>query len=255
MVLYASERALSEIDDSRVTEQSSSVGASKNVTGQASRTVDPGFRRNVARALRTARWFRGRRVVHDLSRVEHGHQIVDVRLGGLNVGVMPFLGFADAGRGRGPRVGAFWAHAGSTRGQGRRRAGEAGDMQMVLVGSLENVITRRWEPVVPDVVSHEYPSDPGFLSECIAAEYGLVSVAVREEVEHHLRIGSNDPGARATFAWRQTERASRAVDGEGVHRTWVRDSLPRARVVAITVDVDLPGRVLVARPVLVEDLT
>ena len=261
MSFYKSTRALDEIETSRIKETTRSFGLSKILSGNVSRTIEPGFQDQVDHALRRSRK-RGRAVLSDpWDAVEEG-QILDLRLDALYSGIMPFLGFGDIRRSGNVSVAAFWAHAYAAPFQqpsgfsdGKAGAG----LHLVLVGSLDNVCRASWASQVPDTVGHEYPSDPGFLSSFVAAELGLDSPHLRQHIYMNEKSQNLEPGDRAAFAWRETERASKGRAVAGAPDSWIRQHHPAARVAATVVDItpkpaESTEQVVLARPVLIQDL-
>jgi hypothetical protein len=259
--LYKSERALDEIETSRIAQTTTSLSLGQVLMGGVSRSVNPGFQDQVDHALRSCRR-RGRAVLSDPWEVMDEGQVLDVRLHGLDTGIMPFGSFAKLSRGGQVSVVAFWAHAVISPSWGRSDHFDDGsdDLHVVLVGSLENVVRARWATEVPDMVGHEFPSDPSFLSSVIASELGLDGPHVRQHIYRSEKVHDLDPGDKATFAFQETQRASESRRVDGAPGTWVRQRLRSARVVALAVDIEPEpiadaGRILVARPVLIQDLT
>ena len=255
MPLYESSRALNEIESSRITQTVTTFGLSWILAGEFSRTVEPGFSHNVDHALRWARR-RRRTILTNPWEAIHRGQLLDIRVRDLNVGVMPFLRFADVEPGRHISIAAFLARATVSPFQPTGRGDD--DLHIVLLGNLDNVTRPRWQ--LPDVVGHEFPSDPSFLSSIIAHELALSGPMVRKHILDYEEVHNLDRGDRATFAWQQTERAGKSRSTSGTPSTWVWDTLHTARVVAITEDIqpephDEPGRILLARPVLIHDMT
>jgi hypothetical protein len=110
------------------------------------------------------------------------------------------------------------------------------------------------------MVGHEFPSDPSFLSSLIASELRLDGPHVRQHIYRSEKVHDVDPGDKATFALQETQRASKSLHIAGAPDTWVRQRLRSARVVALAIDVESEpiadaGRILLARPVLIQDLT
>lgn len=257
MSLYESENALGEIDSSRIAQTTSSFSLGQVLMGGFSRSVNPGFQDQVDHALRACRR-RGRTVLSDPWEVVDEGQILDVRVHGLDTGIMPFGSFAKLGGTRQASVAAFWAH--TVVSPSWDASDGFGDLHVVLVGALENVARARWAAEVPDMVGHEFPSDPSFLSSVIASELGLDGPHVRHHIYRFEKVHDPAPGDRAAFALQETLRAAKSRHVDGAPGTWVRQRLRSARVVALAVDVepepfDEAGRILVARPVLIQDLT
>ena len=257
MSFYKSENALEEIESSRIGQTTSSFSLGQVLMGGFSRSVNPGFQDQVDHALRTCRR-RGRAVLSDPWEVVDEGQILDVRVHGLDTGIMPFGSFAKFGGTGQVSVAAFWAH---TVVSPSWDAGDGfGDLHVVLVGSLENVARARWPAEVPDMVGHEFPSDPSFLSSVVAHELGLDGPHVRHHIYRSEKAYDPIPGDKATFALQETQRAAKNLHIAGRPTTWVRQRLRSARIVALAADVEPEpladaGRILVARPVLIQDLT
>jgi hypothetical protein len=246
---YESARALHEIGDSRVTQTVRRLGLERVVGVAVETTVEIGFTETVDRALRLGK-LRRRRVLREPHRAARPGQLLDLRVHDLKVGVMPFLYFADS-----IDLAAFWAHATVP-----SRNRKAAPLELVLVGSLDNLITRRWEPRHPGEIGHDYPSDPAFLSRIVAAELGLSGPAVDQHVHDYEDAYELKRGERAAFALGQTTRASHHQAVPGAPTTWARDCLYDARIVATATDIQRDARlgtvsVLLARPVLIQDMT
>lgn len=256
MAFYESDRALREIEDSRVAQTVEKFGLERILTGAVETTIESGFTRNVDRALRMRRLSRRRRVLRDPRRAVREGQLIDVKVPNLAVGVMPFLYFADMHGLEAPGVAAFWAHA--TVAPRRRDRGRP--LQVILLGSLENLPTRRWQPWEYREMDHDYPSDPAFLSRIVATELRLSGPAVAQHVQDYEDAFEPEPGDRAEFAWQQTTRATHDGSVPGTPATWVRERIHTARVVAEVRDVqpetyDSTASVLLARPVLIQNVT
>ncbi|GAB2497444.1 hypothetical protein GCM10027063_40880 [Promicromonospora xylanilytica] len=248
MALYESTRALHEIENSRVTQTVRKFGLERIVTGAVESTVEAGFTDNVDRALRVSKR-RRRHVLRDPHQAGHQGQLLDVRVSSLGVGVMPFLFFAGRAH-----LSAFWAHSTVL---GRNKAAPR---ELVLVGSLDNLATRRWQPRHLSEIGHDYPSDPACLSRIVAAELGLDGPAVDQHIHDYEDAYFPKPGERAQFAWGQTTRASHELALPGAPTTWIHDRVHDARIVAITTDVQPDAgigtaSILLARPVLIQDIT
>ena len=267
-MLYFSERALNEIDDASFTE-SCSRAAGLNRWGTLSRArstnIAPGATERVDFALKRSRRRRRRRAAKNLTRPLAPGALIDVTVRQLRVGVMPFLRLGNRGEHTYEgNVRTFWAHARMTH---RRLIGQWACCDVVLLGSLDNVVNGAWNLDSEDSVKigHDYPSDPSAIARLVQMTLGLDSREVNEhvrEIEDWVEI---DPGDGARFAYWATKRASDHSYIEPGHiGTWERRRpLASARIVAIVGDTtnepsdgdDEPEHIVLARPVLVDDLT
>jgi hypothetical protein len=257
MAFYESNRALREIEDSRVIQSVEKFGLERVLMSAVETTIESGFTRNVDRALRLRRIDRRRRVIRNPRRAVRKGQLVDMKVTNLAVGVMPFLYFADLDGLEMPGAAvAFWAHATVE----SRRGNRGRPLQVVMLGSLDNLPTRRWSPWKPGELAHDYPSEPGFLSRIVAAELRLTGAAVAQHVHDYEDAYEPGPGERAEFAWGQTTRATYPSAVPGTPETWIRERIHSARVVAEVCDVqsetyDGATSVLLARPVLIQNIS
>lgn len=263
--MYFSQRALNEIDDSRhsaaATTRRGLAGCGATLSIETTVSVDqPGSADRVDFALKQARRA-GRGTVRDIRRIPGQGTVIDIVVEDLHIGVMPFLSFGHVGeRRRAGRVRVFWAQ---TLIASRRPTSRKTVRELVLLGSLDNVVNQAWNGRLEAAlkIGHAYPSDPSVLARLVRSELELAHPRVDEVVDSVDRFEAVRPGRYAAFASSQTARARVALcrdQGFVVH--WERrPPLARARVVAIVADLSNASKaeadsVVLARPVLIRDL-
>lgn len=265
MPFYFSERALNEMGTfTYTTTERRTLGFTRWIDfgRETTITTEAGPTEQVDLAIKAAR--RKRQVSRDPWDAMRVGSVIDVVVDHLEVGVMPFAYFGDYGEDRVTRgtVRAFWGHA---RLPPRAPIDSAGNRSLILLGSTDNVVNGSWARDREDTtkIGHNFPSDPSVLAELVRTELALDSADVDDHVHDIVTYEVNEPGDAALFAWDQTERATETrVYDDGYARTWQRrHPLTKARVVASVVDTydsaDDPAQlsVVLARPILIEDLT
>jgi hypothetical protein len=273
-MLYFSNRALNEIDDARHTSSTSGTAAVSGRVATLSATLSredgtnldsPGSVDKVDFALERCSRRDRRRVFHDVHSVTHDGCIVDVEVEELRVGVMPFLYFGDYGESEfhDRKVRTFWSYA-LVPGRRWRKPREA--RELILLGSLDNVVNGAWslDQEKSLKIGYDYPSEPYVLARLIRAELVLTGDSVQEHIESWDEACV--PGALALSASEASRRPKPTSEYRspeaGYVQTWDRRRpLRKARVVAICNDIgdadqESPAKsAVLARPVLIQDLT
>ncbi|MCI2423458.1 hypothetical protein MOQ72_39210 [Saccharopolyspora sp. K220] len=257
-MLYFSQRALNEIDDVQYSSNSTTiVSVAKGISASRATQISldtPGSTDKVDFALRRAK--KVRRIKRKVRRVSDPGCIFDLRVSGLKIGVMPFLWFGDRGERLPNKARVFWAQALIPPSRWRSNLGA---YELILLGSLDNVVNESWVTRENELkIGHSYPSDPSVLSMLVQHELGLTSDEVQEHLESVRKYEVLEEGRYARFASKETERAQESADTTEMDshaRSWERPRPPirKARVVGIVSDV--ADRIVLARPVLVQDLT
>lgn len=258
-MLYFSQRALNEIDDvqySSISTKTVSVtkGMSASKTTQIS-LDSPGSTDKVDFALRRVK--KVRRVHRRAHHLSTPGSIFDLMVSDLKIGVMPFLWFGDRGEHMPDKVRAFWA-------QGLvpppRLRTSLGTYELILLGSLDNVVNESWVAQEDELtIAHAHPSDPSVLSMLVQKELGLTGDEIQKHVKRVREYEVFEKGCYARFASKETERAQKCAytgaKSETYALSWERPRPPihKARVVGIVHDV--AEHTVLARPVLVRDLT
>lgn len=265
-MFYFSERALDEIHDGRLASSTSTstggFGPSTGLSFGRSRALaeEPSSGDQVDFALKRAKRS-GRRVRGDGWGVQNAGEIFDITVSDLHVGIMPFMSFGKRGESRrgARKVRAFWATATLP-----ALADDNSALQLVLVGSRDNVVNKPWSGKEEDAlqIGHSYPSDPGPIGRLLSWELALDDdESVQEDIRENDRwFGMPDPGEEALKASWMTDRAFKAqVRDQGYAQTWERRRpFLRARVVGIARDIWRSSdeeNVLLARPVLIQDMS
>jgi len=254
-MLYFSQDALNEIDDVRHSESTTTTLSLTKVVGGSratqSKIESPGSGDKVDFALRRARK-QDRKVHRDVRSLHHTGSIFDLRVAGLKIGVMPFLGFGERGEHTPNKVRTFWAQAFVQSSRFRSRSYE-----IILVGSLNRVVNESWTAREDELkIGHAYPSDPSVLSFLIQRELGLTGSDIQGHLDEVCAYEDLEEGCYARFASEQTARAQECViDSDSYAPSWERrrPAIRKARVVGIVNDTS--NRIVLARPVLVQDLT
>jgi hypothetical protein len=204
-------------------------------------------------------------VFHDVYSVTHEGSIIDVEVDELRVGVMPFLYFGDYGESevRDTKIRTFWSYA-LVFGRRWRKPREA--RELILLGSLDNVVNGAWslDQEKSLKIGYDYPSEPYVLARLIQSELDLTGDSVQEHIEWWDEACV--PGALASSASEASRRPEPTIQYRppegGFVQTWDRRRpLRKARVVAICTDIgeadpkSTAKSAFLARPVLIQDLT
>lgn len=264
-MFYFSERALNEIHDGRLATSTATSTGSFGLHGLSlgrsrAHAETPGSRDQVDFALKRARKS-GRRIRRDGWSVQSAGEVFDLSVRNLSVGIMPFMSFGRHGEmeRHSLKIRAFWATATLP----PAAEGHA-ELKLIMVGSRDNVVNQPWSGPGEDTlqIGHDYPSDPGPVGRLLSWELELDDdESIQDDIhENEWWFGAPRIGEEALRASWMTDRAQSAlIRDEGYARTWERRRpFPRARVTAIARDIWRSpdhDNVLLARPVLIEDLS
>ncbi|MEV5540222.1 hypothetical protein AB0L13_25575 [Saccharopolyspora shandongensis] len=247
---------MNEIDDSQYSSsQTTTVSASKFVGASRATQIkldSPGSADVVNFAIRRAR--KTRRVARDVRRLTGHGGIFDFRVDRLKVGVMPFLKFGYHGEIFPSKARVFWAQSFVPFSRWRRGSETC---ELILLGSLDNVVNESWLPPENELqIGHQYPSDPSVLCRIVQRELELADDEVKEDVDSIEMNEAFEEGVYAKFASRVTKDAQQPKgrsDSDALNWERPRPQMRKARIVGTVSDV--ADGIVLARPILVEDLT
>lgn len=252
---YFSQRALNEIDDVHHTKSTTTNISATKVIGASKAThvnLDiPASADKVDFALRRSK--KRRRIHHKIHQLPGRGTIFDIKSSDLKIGTMPFAMFGLRGEQMPEKVRAFW---GQTFVRPPRWRSTVGDHELILLGSLDNMVNNSWVEHENELhIGHSHPSDPSVLCKLLQQELSLSDDDTQEHVEKIQRDEAFEEGCYARFASNETARASVPKRGSDSYvPTWERrPALRKARIVGIVHDI--ADRIVLARPVLVQDLS
>lgn len=173
-------------------------------------------------------------------------QVLDVRVEELEVGRMRFhrvpgTEFSSGGLKR--NVEAFWSFS--------TEINESPQFlsHLILVGSVDGETGSDHDADSSKYDKYDYPSTPGFITNIL--DQALQLEVDYEDLEYSSGQYAPMKGDQAFEAFEITERGR----ARGSRRSWVRNSFPSQRVIAIVNDVKMLSeteKVVLARPVIIE---